>query len=257
MTEINSGVLRSAGVSVDGELTSLLEVVRDVVPALRKNGAEAEGQRWIPEENTALLEKAGVFRMAVPRRFGGLGLGVADQSGVIAESARGCPSTGWPAMVWMTSAWAAGLYSDQAQEEVFADGSVRVSIVFAPNGTLVPAGAATLSTAPGSSTPAAAAPTGTRRRPCCSGPMHRGGGHRPGADGQDDRRRRLGRLGRCRHGQHDHRGEGPLRARPPRGRLRGRDGRRRQAVEVLFRAGGGSGSGYDAFGSWNSSIMAA
>ncbi|MFC9293554.1 acyl-CoA dehydrogenase family protein [Streptomyces sp. NPDC057011] len=123
---------------MNDELISLLDAVRDIVPTLRKNGAEAEDRRWIPEENIELLEKAGVFRMAVPKRFGGLELGVADQSKVIAEISRGCPSTGWLTMVWVTSAWAAGLYTDEAQEEVFAGGSTRVSIVFAPNGTLVP-----------------------------------------------------------------------------------------------------------------------
>ncbi|MEY9485719.1 alkylation response protein AidB-like acyl-CoA dehydrogenase [Streptomyces calvus] len=75
--------------SVNDELTSLLKAVRDVVPTLHKNGVEAEDRRWIPEENIALLEKAGVFRMAVPRRFGGLDLGVAEQSRGIAEIARG------------------------------------------------------------------------------------------------------------------------------------------------------------------------
>ncbi|MFG3410112.1 acyl-CoA dehydrogenase family protein [Streptomyces sp. NPDC048142] len=124
--------------STNDELISLLDAVRSIVPTLRKNGREAEDQRWIPEENIELLEKAGVFRMAVPRRFGGLELGVADQSRVISEISRGCPSTGWLTMVWVTSAWASGLYSDRAQEEIFAGGSVRVSIVFAPSGTLTP-----------------------------------------------------------------------------------------------------------------------
>ncbi|MFE1343686.1 acyl-CoA dehydrogenase family protein [Streptomyces sp. NPDC058757] len=124
--------------STHDELKFLLDAVQSIVPTLRKNGREAEDRRWIPEENIELLEKAGVFRMAVPRRFGGLELGVAEQSKVIAEIARGCPSTGWLTMVWVTSAWASSLYPDTAQEEIFAGGSVRVSIVFAPSGTLVP-----------------------------------------------------------------------------------------------------------------------
>ncbi|NEA65793.1 acyl-CoA dehydrogenase family protein [Streptomyces sp. SID12488] len=121
------------------ELTSVLDAVRDIVPTLRANGADAEAQRWIPDENIELLDKAGVFRTAVPRAHGGLDLGVADQFRVIAEVARGCPSTGWLTMVWLTSTWCASLYPDRAQEEVFAGGNTRVSIVFAPTGTLVPA----------------------------------------------------------------------------------------------------------------------
>ncbi|GAA3531934.1 acyl-CoA dehydrogenase family protein [Streptomyces osmaniensis] len=121
------------------ELSTVLDAVREAVPALRANGVEAEERRWIPEENIRLLEKAGVFRASVPRAHGGLDLGVADQFKVIAEVARGCPSTGWLTMVWLTSTWCASLYPDRAQEEVFAGGSTRVSIVFAPTGTLTPA----------------------------------------------------------------------------------------------------------------------
>ncbi|WP_406254393.1 acyl-CoA dehydrogenase family protein [Streptomyces chartreusis] len=120
------------------ELATVLDAVREAVPTLRANGMEAEERRWIPEENIQLLEKAGVFRASVPRAHGGLDLGVADQFKVIAEVARGCPSTGWLTMVWLTSTWCASLYPDRAQEEVFAGGSTRVSIVFAPTGTLTP-----------------------------------------------------------------------------------------------------------------------
>ncbi|MGW1357700.1 acyl-CoA dehydrogenase family protein [Streptomyces chartreusis] len=120
------------------ELATVLDAVREAVPTLRANGVEAEARRWIPEENIQLLEKAGVFRASVPRAHGGLDLGVADQFKVIAEVARGCPSTGWLTMVWLTSTWCASLYPDRAQEEVFAGGSTRVSIVFAPTGTLTP-----------------------------------------------------------------------------------------------------------------------
>ncbi|WP_424210802.1 acyl-CoA dehydrogenase family protein [Streptomyces sp. BI20] len=121
------------------ELTSVLDAVRDAVPTLRRNGVETEKRRWVVEENIELLEKAGVFRAAVPRAHGGLDLDVAQQAAVIAEVSRGCPSTGWLTMVWLTSAWAASLYPDQAQKEVFDGGSSRVSIVFAPTGTLTPA----------------------------------------------------------------------------------------------------------------------
>ncbi|MEV8432609.1 acyl-CoA dehydrogenase family protein [Streptomyces chartreusis] len=120
------------------ELATVLDAVREAVPTLRANGVDAEERRWIPEENIRLLEKAGVFRASVPRAHGGLDLGVADQFKVIAEVASGCPSTGWLTMVWLTSTWCASLYPDRAQEEVFAGGSTRVSIVFAPTGTLTP-----------------------------------------------------------------------------------------------------------------------
>ncbi|NBM16048.1 acyl-CoA dehydrogenase family protein [Streptomyces sp. GC420] len=124
--------------ATEEELASVLDGVRAAVPALRRNGRESEQRRWIVEENIQLLEKAGVFRAAVPKKYGGLDLDVAQQARVVSEIARGCPSTGWLTMVWLTSTWAVTLYPDRTQEEVLAGGSTRVSIVFAPSGTLEP-----------------------------------------------------------------------------------------------------------------------
>lgn len=119
------------------EATSVLGAVRDIVPKLRHNGLEAENRRWIPDENIDLLDKAGVFQIAVPRRFGGLDLPLADQFEVLAEIARGCGSTGWVSMVWVSTTWLTTLFPDKAQEEVFGAGSVRISGGFTPGGTLV------------------------------------------------------------------------------------------------------------------------
>ncbi|MDT0441418.1 acyl-CoA dehydrogenase family protein [Streptomyces johnsoniae] len=124
--------------SAEADLLVVLEAVRKIAPALRSNALRAENENWIPDENIALLEEAGVFSVAVPERFGGLDLPVDRQAALLAEIARYCGSTGWVAMVWVTTAWMASLYPDRAQAEVFAGGSVRVSGGFTPSGTLVP-----------------------------------------------------------------------------------------------------------------------
>ncbi|MEU3296738.1 acyl-CoA dehydrogenase family protein [Streptomyces longwoodensis] len=120
------------------EARHVLEAVQEAVPTLRRNGMETEKQRWLVDENIELLEKAGVFRTAVPERFGGLDLPVAEQAEILHAISRGCGSTGWVSMVWISSAWIVSLYPDRAQEEVFAGGSVRVSGGFTPTGTLTP-----------------------------------------------------------------------------------------------------------------------
>ncbi|MEU1282364.1 acyl-CoA dehydrogenase family protein [Streptomyces sp. NPDC005805] len=118
--------------------TTVLDEVKRLVPTLRENAHASEERRWILDENIELLDKAGVFRAAVPVRFGGLGLPLADQNEIIREISRGCASTGWVAMVWLSTAWMATLYPDRAQEEIFRGGSVRVSGGFTPGGTLTP-----------------------------------------------------------------------------------------------------------------------
>ncbi|MGW0844598.1 acyl-CoA dehydrogenase family protein [Streptomyces sp. NPDC002787] len=120
------------------DFDSVLEAVREIVPTLRENGLEAEDRRWIPDESIELLEKAGVFRIAVPRRFGGLDLSLPQQYAVLSEIARGCASTGWVAVAWVSTAWLATLYPDVTQEEIFAAGQVRISGAFtAGDSTLV------------------------------------------------------------------------------------------------------------------------
>ncbi|MER7764792.1 acyl-CoA dehydrogenase family protein [Streptomyces sp. NPDC097619] len=119
---------------------AVLDEVTALVPALRASGRAAEERRWIADETVRLLDKAGVFRLAVPRRHGGLGATVAERSRILGEIARGDSAAGWVSMIWVSSAWVPGLFSEQAQEEVYAGGSVKVSTGFTPSGGLAPSG---------------------------------------------------------------------------------------------------------------------
>ncbi|MFI0990148.1 acyl-CoA dehydrogenase family protein [Streptomyces exfoliatus] len=131
----------------DSGVIAVLDEVTALVPVLRESGIEGEERRWIPDENIELLEKAGVFRLAVPRRFGGLGVPVADQAAVLNEIARADSATGWVSMIWVSSSWVPSLFPEQAQEEVYAAGAVRVSTGFTPSGTLTAGTAADTETA--------------------------------------------------------------------------------------------------------------
>ncbi|MFF8956799.1 acyl-CoA dehydrogenase family protein [Streptomyces sp. NPDC014894] len=121
------------------QTAEVLEQVRAAAPVIAAHGAEAEERGQVPRETLRVLDQAGVFRMAVPERFGGLGLPLARQAEVVSEVARSCPSTGWNMTVWLTGAVLAGLFPDETQKEVFDSGSVRVSLGFAPTGRLTPA----------------------------------------------------------------------------------------------------------------------
>ncbi|MFH9299416.1 acyl-CoA dehydrogenase family protein [Streptomyces sp. NPDC017520] len=136
----------------DRGVIAVLDEVTALVPVLRESGIAGEERRWIPDENIELLEKAGVFRIAVPRRFGGLGVPVADQAAVLNEIARADSATGWVSMIWVSSSWVPSLFPEQAQEEVYAGGTVRVSTGFTPSGTLT-AGTADGDPGPGPGAP--------------------------------------------------------------------------------------------------------
>ncbi|MCX4783655.1 acyl-CoA dehydrogenase family protein [Streptomyces sp. NBC_01264] len=122
--------------TTDSAVTAVLDEVTALVATLRTSGPEAEDRRWIPDENIELLDKAGVYRLAVPRRFGGLEAPVADQVRILSEIARADTATGWVSMIWVSSSWVPSLFPDKAQEEVYAGGAVRVSTGFTPSGTL-------------------------------------------------------------------------------------------------------------------------
>ena len=120
------------------DTSAVLSGISDIVPTLRENGLEAEDNRWIPQDNIDMLDKAGVFRLAVPARFGGLDVPLADQVAAVAEISRGCGSTGWVASAWIQGAWVGSLYPDEVQEKVFAGGAVRISGGLAPTATMTP-----------------------------------------------------------------------------------------------------------------------
>jgi alkylation response protein AidB-like acyl-CoA dehydrogenase len=112
----------------------LLERVRGLVPMLRANAQRTEAERRVAEENIEALTAAGVFRMTVSQHFGGYESSVPTQFDVLAEIAAGCPSTSWVATILTAMLWQAGMFPDDAQEEVFGDPRVRVASVFAPAG---------------------------------------------------------------------------------------------------------------------------
>lgn len=124
--------MNAAGVA-DGEL-GLLERTRELVPLLRENAQRTEDGRRVVDENIEALADAGVFRMTVGRHFGGYESSLQTQYEVLAAIASGCPSTGWVATILTAMLWNTGMFSDEAQEEVFADPRVRVASVFAPGG---------------------------------------------------------------------------------------------------------------------------
>ena len=112
----------------------LLERVEALVPLLRENAQRTEEGRRVAEQNIEALTDAGVFRMTVGRRYGGYESSLQTQYDVLGAIASGCPSTGWVATILTAMLWNAGMFSDEAQDEVFAQPGVRVASVFAVGG---------------------------------------------------------------------------------------------------------------------------
>jgi alkylation response protein AidB-like acyl-CoA dehydrogenase len=118
----------------------LIQRAAALVPMLRNKAVAAEAARRVPEASFEALSEAGIFRMMAPKRHGGDEADFQTQIDVLAEIGRGCPSTSWVATIFSAMAWLAGVFPDEAQDEVFEGRDPRISGVFSPTGTAVPKG---------------------------------------------------------------------------------------------------------------------
>ena len=97
----------------------LLARASALAPALRERAADAEELRRLPDASFDALMATGLYRIAVPIRFGGLDVDYSLALDVAEELARACPATGWCYGLWAAHAWLIGYWPLLAQEEVF------------------------------------------------------------------------------------------------------------------------------------------
>jgi 3-hydroxy-9,10-secoandrosta-1,3,5(10)-triene-9,17-dione monooxygenase len=108
----------------------LLQVARDMVPRLHERQAECERLGRLPDTTQQEFVDAGLYRVLQPRRFGGYEFDLGVFFSIMAEIARGCPSSGW--VLALTAGHAhtlAALFPEETQVETFgADGEYRAPL---------------------------------------------------------------------------------------------------------------------------------
>ena len=114
----------------------LVNRIRAHLPMLERNAPATEEARRVGEENIEALRAAGVFRIMVPRRFGGLETDIRTKIEVAREVARGCGSTAWVTSLMNVCSFFAGLASAETQEEIWgANPDARIAGVFNASST--------------------------------------------------------------------------------------------------------------------------
>jgi 3-hydroxy-9,10-secoandrosta-1,3,5(10)-triene-9,17-dione monooxygenase len=114
--------------------TDLLSRAAELRPLLQANAARGEEDRRIAEESIQALTDAGLFRITIPKRFGGDEVDIATKLQVSAAVAEGDGATGWVVALTNVCHWLVGLYHDDAQQEIFgADPDARVCGVLTPS----------------------------------------------------------------------------------------------------------------------------
>ena len=91
---------------------------RDIVPTLRERAQKCEDTRVLLPENEKLLHETGLFRFHQPKRFGGMELPFVAIVDIVAELARGCPSTAWNVGNLGCHHWILGYYEPETQHEM-------------------------------------------------------------------------------------------------------------------------------------------
>ncbi|MBA4865171.1 acyl-CoA dehydrogenase family protein [Streptomyces sp. PSKA54] len=102
--------------SPDAELVGR---VTALVPLIREYAAQGSEARRVAPEVMKALEDADVFRLLVPKRYGGHEATLRTAVEAVTEVARGDGSTGWIAALMTVATGFAATASEQAQEEVF------------------------------------------------------------------------------------------------------------------------------------------
>ncbi|MEV4138950.1 acyl-CoA dehydrogenase family protein [Dactylosporangium sp. NPDC049742] len=125
--------------AVHTEPVSAAELVaraKELRPLLERNAAAGERDRRVVEESIQALTDAGLFRIAVPKRYGGYETSLRTMLDVSAAVAEADGGTAWVLTLTNVCNWMVGLLPQRAQDEIFgADPDAKVSGVLAPTAT--------------------------------------------------------------------------------------------------------------------------
>ncbi len=123
-------------VSQEVIVSEMVERIGAALPALQANALAEEKAGRLSDETVRTLDDIGVFRISVPKEYGGLGLSTEDQRRIYSAVGAIAGSTGWVSWVTTTHGRWIAMFSKQAQDEVYGMKWVGplISGVLSPNG---------------------------------------------------------------------------------------------------------------------------
>src|SRR5437879_13665498 len=98
---------------------SLESTAAGLAPRVRELAEETERGRRLPRELVEAFARGGIFRMLVPRRFGGGEAGVATMIATLEALSRADGSAGWCAMIGATSGVVAAYLPESDAREIY------------------------------------------------------------------------------------------------------------------------------------------
>src|SRR6266481_1923389 len=127
-------LLSTKTVARDERSNRTLDAVRELAPKIRAASDEIEKGRRLPLRIVEQMQRAGVFRMAMPRAWGGPELDVLSQLRVIEALSIADASAGWCAMIGMDAGYLTAYIDQGVAREMYADIDSVTALTFAPPG---------------------------------------------------------------------------------------------------------------------------
>ena len=115
---------------------ALLRRALELQSQIRERAERTEREGRLPNETVDDLRSAGLTRALQPPRYGGLATDFGVAARICEHLARACPSTAWVYANFILLQWHVGLFSIEAQDEVWAvDTDALVAAGYMPAGT--------------------------------------------------------------------------------------------------------------------------
>lgn len=99
----------------------ILRGARELAPAIASRAAEIARQRQLPADLVASLRSAGVFRMPMPKAWGGPEMTPREQTEVVEILSAADPAVGWCAMIGSDAGFYAAFLDEAPARTLFSD----------------------------------------------------------------------------------------------------------------------------------------
>jgi alkylation response protein AidB-like acyl-CoA dehydrogenase len=121
----------------DDSATRTLEAARGLGPKIRAAADEIEHGRRLPMHLVRDMQRAGMFRMAMPRAWGGPELDFLTQMRVIEALSMADASAGWCTMIGVDGGYMTAFIDQAVAREMYRDLDSVTAVTFAPPGKAV------------------------------------------------------------------------------------------------------------------------
>jgi indole-3-acetate monooxygenase len=121
----------------DASVIRTLAAVRELDPKIRAAANEIEQGRRLPLHIVREMQRAGVFRMSMPRAWGGSELDPLSQLEVIEALSMADGSVGWCAMIGTDGGYTTAFIDQAVAREMYPDVDMVSAMTFAPPGKAV------------------------------------------------------------------------------------------------------------------------